>query len=193
MKQGTAMSKTSAILAGSLLLFVLGLCLGAYFPPLRGKESVRVDTLTVERLIVDSAAVIEAQRAKGYELVRAVSLDSLKRLADKPARVDYIEDFVEVPVLVVRDSIVYVEVPITETTFAGKKDSVDYRITASGYDVTLDRVEFHYPERTIIRTETQYRRQRFGFAATAGPSVLVTPGGNLKAGAGVTLGLSLSF
>lgn len=78
-------------------------------------------------------------------------------------------------------------VPITEQYYERLDGRL--RLWISGYKPSLDRWELDEKE-TIINNTT---RRRLGFSATVGPSVIVTPGGDIKGGLGLTAGVSWNF
>jgi hypothetical protein len=91
--------------------------------------------------------------------------------------------------VVVRDS-VEVEVPISRKVY---EDST-YRAVISGYKANLDSLWVYHTIREINIVRTQkIPPKRWGFDVTLGPSVLVTPKGDLKGGMGITGGLSYRF
>lgn len=177
-----------------LLLFGAGFLLGSRINGRGFKEGSQSDTCTITRTVIDSAAFLEAKKIQGYELFRVCAIDSLKELANKPARVEYEEVLVETPVIVRRDSIVYIQVPMEERVFSGSKDSVDYRITTLGYNTSVTTVQFSYPRTIITNTNTIVKdAPRIGFGVAAGPSVLVSPSGKIHGGAGITGGVLIRF
>lgn len=90
---------------------------------------------------------------------------------------------------VVRDS-VEVEVPISRKVY---EDST-YRAVISGYKANLDSLWVYHTFREINVVRTlKMPPKRWGFDVTIGPSVLVTPKGDLKGGMGITGGLSYRF
>lgn len=90
---------------------------------------------------------------------------------------------------VVRDSAA-VEVPITRKVY---EDST-YRAVISGYKANLDSLWVRNTIREIYVVRTQKMApKRWGFDVTLGPSVLVTPKGDVKGGMGITGGLSYRF
>ena len=91
--------------------------------------------------------------------------------------------------VVVRDS-AEVEVPISRKVY---EDST-YRCVISGYNANLDSlwVRNTIREINIVRT-LKMPPKRWGFDVTFGPSVLVTPKGDVHGGIGITGGLSYRF
>lgn len=91
--------------------------------------------------------------------------------------------------VVVRDS-VEVEVPISRKVY---EDST-YRAVISGYKANLDSLWVRNTIREIYVVRTQKTApKRWGFDVTLGPSVLVTPKGDVHGGIGVTAGLTYRF
>lgn len=83
-----------------------------------------------------------------------------------------------------------VEVPITRKVY---EDST-YRCVISGYNANLDSLWVYNTIREITVTRTvKTPPKHWGFGATLGPSVLVTPKGDVKGGLGVTAGLTYNF
>lgn len=83
-----------------------------------------------------------------------------------------------------------VAVPITRKVY---EDST-YRAVISGYKPNLDSLWIYNTIREITITRTVKKPPRhWGFAVTAGPSLLVTPRGDVKGGLGVTAGLTYTF
>ena len=83
-----------------------------------------------------------------------------------------------------------VAVPITRKVY---QDST-YRAVISGYKPNLDSLWIYNTNWEIIETRTVKKPQsHWGFAVTAGASLLVTPKGDVKGGLGVTSGLTYNF
>ncbi len=83
-----------------------------------------------------------------------------------------------------------VTVPITRKVY---EDST-YRAVISGYKPNLDSLWIYNTIREITVTRTVKKPPRhWGFAVTAGPSLLVTPGGSVKCGIGLTAGPTYTF
>lgn len=83
-----------------------------------------------------------------------------------------------------------VAVPITRKVY---EDST-YRAVISGYKPNLDSLWVYNTIREITVTRTVKTPPRhWGFAITAGPSLLVTPGGSVKCGIGLTAGPTYTF
>lgn len=83
-----------------------------------------------------------------------------------------------------------VAVPITRKVY---EDST-YRAVISGYKPNLDSLWVYNTIREITVTRTVKTPPRhWGFAVTAGPSLLVTPGGSVKCGIGLTAGPTYTF
>lgn len=89
----------------------------------------------------------------------------------------------------IRDSAT-VRIPITRKVY---RDSL-YRAVISGYNASLDSIWVYRQVQEIYITRTQKTPQkRWGLGVTAGPSVLATPDGSIKAGVGMTAGLTYRF
>lgn len=83
-----------------------------------------------------------------------------------------------------------VAVPITRKVY---EDST-YRAVISGYKPNLDSLWIYNTIREITITRTVQKPPRhWGFAVTAGPSLLITPRGEVKGGIGITAGLTYTF
>lgn len=83
-----------------------------------------------------------------------------------------------------------VEVPITRKVY---EDST-YRCIISGYNANLDSLWVYHTIKEITVTRTVKSPPRhWGFGVSAGPSLLVTPRGDVKGGLGVTAGLTYNF
>lgn len=185
------MCRRSFILSLAILaIFGAGLFVGGRFLPFSGRFTEKTDTCIVYRTIVDSAAFLAQSRANGYELVRVASLDSLKWAADHPQT---ITQEVEKPVIITRDSVVYIHVPMEERTFTGSRDSVCYKIVTTGYNTAITNVSFTYPHTTITNTKVIDRTRKIGFDVTAGLGGVVTPSGKAYGGFAVAGGISLRF
>ena len=90
---------------------------------------------------------------------------------------------------VIRDS-ADVEVPITQKVY---EDST-YRAVISGFRANLDSLWVYNTIKEITVTKTvKMPPKHWGLGVTAGPSLLVTPRGDVKGGLGVTAGLTYNF
>ena len=146
------------------------------------RKPAEKEVVTVTKHVTDTVFKEVSSIPKGYKLYRITEIDSLKNL--QPQLI-----VKEVPQIVYRDSVVYVRVPISEKIFTGSKNDVDYLITVTGFDVSLNCVEFNYPETTITKT---YKKRPLSFAITVGPSVLYDFS-KVHYGIAGTFGLSYSF
>lgn len=139
-----------------------------------------------------------------------------RRTARKPVRLSVVNDTVQVtkhdtiwrekPVSVASSVIrhdtvkfttlerdtVFVDVPIERRVY--HEDSL-YHAVVSGFRPSLDTLMIFPKTTTITITNTvqQAVRKRWSFGATLGPSVLATPGGQVHAGLGATIGLQYRF
>lgn len=83
-----------------------------------------------------------------------------------------------------------VEVPISRKVY---EDST-YRCVISGYNANLDSLWVYHTTKEITVTRTvKIPPKHWGFGICAGPSLLVTPKGDVKGGLGVTAGLTYNF
>lgn len=157
--------KTTAVFVAALLLAV-----GLGF--VGGRRSVtrplleHVDTVTVRDTIVDYRPVVTE--------VRTVRVDTVRLAVAQPSDTVVIHDTVEV------------EVPIVFSRYHGD----NYDIGVSGFRVELEYVKV-YPQTKIVTKGYSIEPKRWGFGVAVGPSVLVTPCGNVNAGLGVTGGFYL--
>lgn len=116
---------------------------------------------------------------------------------EKPEPTRIVEtDSILVPlvnVVTVHDT-VYAQLPIEQKEY---RDS-SYRAVISGFRPNLDLIEVYPVVTTVTVSKTLTKSQggfwsskRFGFGVAVGPSILVTPAGNVRAGVGVTGGVYL--
>lgn len=83
-----------------------------------------------------------------------------------------------------------VQLPITRKVY---QDST-YRAIVSGFNPRLDSIWIYGTTKEITITKTVTAPQKkWSFGAALGPSVLVTPAGDVKGGIGVTAGLTYRF
>ena len=144
----------------------------------------QTDTLVVRETIREKYPVPVQSTPKGYELVKAGTLASLRAhisALEAAATPDTVE--VQIPVEI-------------ESREYGGKEGDDYRAVVSGFRPSLDLIEV-YPKTVYLKTEIAQPapprpRVTLGFGATAGPAVIWTPEG-VKFGAGIAAGLSLTF
>lgn len=84
----------------------------------------------------------------------------------------------------------YLPVPIERKVY---EDSL-YRAVISGYHPNLDSLwVFNTTHYVTVTNTVKEKRSHFGVSATFGPSVLVTPHGDVVGGLGATAGISYSF
>lgn len=98
-----------------------------------------------------------------------------------------------VDVITIRDT-VYAQLPIEQKEYR----DTNYRAVVSGFRPNLDMIEVYPITTTVTVTKTLTKSQgdfwnskRFGFGVAIGPSALITPAGNIRAGLGVTGGFYL--
>lgn len=116
---------------------------------------------------------------------------------EKPVYVaSYIHDTVRTYFTTIKRDTVLVDVPIERRVY--HEDSL-YHAVVSGprcgnYEPSLDSLIVWPTTTTItIREKVKTPAPRFSFGATLGPSVLATPGGQVHAGLGATIGLQYRF
>lgn len=91
---------------------------------------------------------------------------------------------------IVRNDTLYIPLPIERKVYA---DST-YKAVVSGYKPNLDSLWIYKTTRYITVTNTvEQPRSKWGFGATLGPGLLVTKGGEVRAGIGATVGLQYHF
>ena len=152
------------------LLLVLGLGVGFLFgrrTAKNGSESTIIRD-TVSYTIVDTFVV------------------------EKPViRYSYIFDTVRTYFTTIEHDTVLVDVPIERKVYA--EDSL-YRAVVSGWHPSLDSLTI-YPKETIVTITNTVKipPRKWTIGATAGPSVLATPKGQIYAGLGITAGLTYNF
>ncbi|MBQ6186022.1 MAG: hypothetical protein IJK48_09160 [Bacteroidales bacterium] len=85
-----------------------------------------------------------------------------------------------------------VEIPIERKVY--QEDSL-YRAVVSGYRVSLDSLTIYPTTTTITVYKTVQPREpgRWSWGVTAGPSMLVSPSGQVHAGLGISAGLTYRF
>lgn len=89
--------------------------------------------------------------------------------------------------VVLRDSD-FVQIPIERRVYG---DST-FRAIISGYRPSLDSLWLYNTTKEITITK-KIPPKRWGFGAAAGPSILVTPSGEIRGGVGVTAGVIYRF
>lgn len=103
----------------------------------------------------------------------------------------YIYDTVRTYFTTIRRDTVLVDVPIERKVY--HEDSL-YHAVVSGWRPSLDSLIVWPTTTTItIREKVKTPAPRFSIGITAGPSVLATPGGQVHAGLGATIGLQYRF
>ena len=103
----------------------------------------------------------------------------------------YKTDTVEFRYTEIRHDTVKALFPMERRVYA--EDSL-YRAVVTGYNPVLESLTI-YPTITTITIHDKVKTPapRFSFGVTLGPSMLVTPSGDVHAGAGVTAGLQYRF
>jgi hypothetical protein len=121
-----------------------------------------------------------------WDTTEVVKFDTIVR--ERPVFVtSYVRDTVRT---YLRDTVL-VDVPIERRIY--EEDSL-YRAVVSGWRPSLDSLVIYPTTTTItIREREKIPASRWSVGATVGPSVLATPKGTLRAGLGVTAGLSYRF
>lgn len=85
---------------------------------------------------------------------------------------------------------VYVSLPVERKEYT----DTSYKVIISGINPSLDYISV-YQKTQYINTErkTYVQPSKWSFAVSAGPSVLITPKGNVYGGLGGTVGLAYTF
>lgn len=139
----------------------------------------------------------------GYEKGQNKAIEGLKEKSDTIYRFDtltlekpvYLTScivdtlFVRVDSIIVRHDTSYVSLLKEERVY----EKPEYRAVVSGYQPSLDSIEIRNRTELVKVPVDVYVKKRFGFSVTAGPSVLITPAGDLKGGLGITAGVSYTF
>lgn len=129
-----------------------------------------------------------------YEEKRDTVTISVPEYIDRPVPkyiTKYKTDTAWFPVIkVIKDSSL-VEIPMECKIY--EEDSL-YRAVVTGYKPALESLVI-YPTVTTITIKEKERipAPKLSFGLTIGPSVLCTPSGNVRAGAGITAGLQYRF
>lgn len=111
---------------------------------------------------------------------------------DKPVPVKtYVYDTVVTHFTTIEHDTVAVEVPMERRVY--EEDSL-YHAVVSGWRPSLDTLVIWPKTTTVTITRTErIPVPRWSIGATVGPSLIATPKGSLRAGFGVTAGLSYRF
>lgn len=111
---------------------------------------------------------------------------------EKPVfRYSYITDTVRTYFTTVEHDSVFVEVPIESRTYA--EDSL-YFIKISGWRPSLDSLLLYNKTTEITITNTvTIPPKKWSFGLAIGPSILITPSGEVHGGGGVTGGITYRF
>lgn len=130
-----------------------------------------------------------------WDTTEVVTHDTIVR--ERPVFVtSYVHDTVRTYFTTIERDTVLVDVPIERKIY--EEDSL-YRAVVSGprcgnYEPSLDSLVIYPTTTTItIREREKIPASRWSVSATVGPSVIATPKGALRAGLGVTAGLSYRF
>lgn len=118
-------------------------------------------------------------------------VDTLIREVPKPVYTSIVRtEYVAVADTIVRNDTTFLPLPIEQKVY---EDST-YRAVVSGYKPNLDSLWLYRTTKYVTVTNTiEKKRSKWGFNATVGPSVLVTPKGGLYGGFGATAGIGYSF
>ena len=125
-----------------------------------------------------------------WDTTEVVRHDTIVR--EKPVYVaSYIHDTVRTYFTTIEQDTVLVDVPIERKVY--HEDSL-YHAVVSGWRVSLDSLIIWPKTTTItIREKVKTPAPRFSFGVALGPSVLATPGGQVHAGLGATIGFQYRF
>jgi hypothetical protein len=125
-----------------------------------------------------------------WDTTEVVKFDTIVR--ERPVyRYSYVHDTVRTYFTTTERDTVLVDVPIERRIY--EEDSL-YRAVVSGWRPSLDSLVIYPTTTTItIREREKIPASRWSVGATVGPSVIATPKGTLRAGLGVTAGLSYRF
>ena len=135
-----------------------------------------------------------AQSAPHSQIIRDTTTyivhDTIIRERPVPV-ISYIYDTVRTYFTTIRHDTVLVDVPIERKVY--HEDSL-YHAVISGWRPSLDSLIVWPTTTTItIREEVRTPAPKLSFGATLGPSVLATPGGQVHAGLGASIGLTYRF
>lgn len=111
---------------------------------------------------------------------------------EKPVfRYSYIHDTIRTYFTTIEHDSVLVDVPIETKVYA--EDSV-YRAVVSGWRPSLDSLLLYNKTTEITITNTvTIPPKKWSFGLTIGPSILITPSGEVHGGGGVTGGITYRF
>lgn len=82
-----------------------------------------------------------------------------------------------------------IPIPIEQKTY--KTDA--YCAIVSGFKPTLESIEIYQKTSQITIQQDRIVNKKYCFGATIGPGVLITPNGNVQAGVGATVGITIRF
>lgn len=135
-----------------------------------------------------------AQKSTESQVIRdtvtCTVLDTI--VLEKPVyRYSYKTDTIHTYFTTIQHDSVLVEVPIEHKVY--KEDSL-YRAVVSGWKPSLDSL-WIYPKTTKVTITNTVRTPapRWSLGLTAGPSILLVPTGEIKAGMGITAGVQYRF
>ena len=118
-------------------------------------------------------------------------VDTLFREVPKPVYTSVVRtEYVPVTDTIVRNDTTFLPLPIEQKVY---EDST-YRAVISGYKPSLDSLWLYRTTKYVTVTNTvKEKPSKWGFGVTAGPSVLITPGGSVYGGLGATIGVNYRF
>lgn len=172
---------------GKKIIFLICMALTSTLGFIGGRRSVtplpieKSDTVIIRDTFVDYRPNPASETPLRFESAR---LPFSNRLAfasfadDSTASTD--------TVLISVHDTVEVEMPIIFSRYTGD----NYDIGVSGFRTELEYVKV-YPQTKIVTKGYTIEPKRWGIGVSVGPSVLITPSGNVKAGLGVTGGVYL--
>ncbi len=176
------MQKTLAYIAVALV-FILGVFSGFFLRGLRPgpPAPIQADTVYVEKTIFVETPVPVEVVPKGYEAVPIGTIDAMK------GEISSLEDSLErKPRVVVRDSLVYVDVPMEQKHYSDSS----FDAWVSGYRPTLD--SLHIVQRTAYINVPYPVNTRWSISLQSGVTYMPGIGIRPYLGAGVSYNL-ISF
>lgn len=145
------MSKSTIYLIIAIVMAVIaGASLSCAYRLHSKPPIVQTDTLTFHDTIRLEKPTEIAAIPKGYELA---PIGLVAQLQDKVRELVMLADSLEQhPQIIVRDSLVYVQIPIEQKIYEGK----EYKAAVSGYKPTLDWIEVYSTTTTIKETPNNH-------------------------------------